>query len=342
MQWTALFLQCISLVFVSTTSAVQISANNLTFDCNVTGPTFGVPIILLHGFPNRGSWWEPLTSYWLMEQLPFHAVACDLRGYSPGAAPDGPEHYTYDVLATDVFALADAVGFQSFHLAGHDHGSGLGWFSAATAPKGRVLSYAALSVPHPDAFSTGMYGPQKDEAQVVASNYFNQFALSDSASRNGEALSKILEYGGFQTAAQFQKALYWYNGSVGMKWARPAVLSDAEVAKYQEPFVAEVRQAIPLPVKAGSPASEPVGNLTGIPALFVCGSMDLFLLCTHPYAKASANFVAGASYEYFSAECGHNLLSLPGAPEGNACVTAAAQLSVLKKITTFINSTVPQ
>ena len=122
--------------------------------------------MLLHGFPNRASWWEPLTSFWLTKQLPFRAVACDLRGYSPQASPDGPEHYTYDILATDVLSLADAVGWNSFHLAGHDHGSGLGWFVAAKAPSGRVLSYAALSVPHLDALSRGLYGPMQDEAQV--------------------------------------------------------------------------------------------------------------------------------------------------------------------------------
>jgi len=330
----------LQLFFLSTASAsaVKLNANNLTFDCNVTGPPFGVPIMLLHGFPNRASWWEPLTSFWLTQQLPFRAVACDLRGYSPQASPDGPEHYTYDILATDVLSLADAVGWNSFHLAGHDHGSGLGWFVAAKAPSGRVLSYAALSVPHPDAFSRGMYGPMQDEAQVVASNYFNQFALPDSASRNGEALSKVLGYGHFQSAAQLQKALYWYNGSVGLSWARPAVVSDVLVAKYNEPFVAAVRKAIPLPDRDGAPATAPVGNVS-LPTLFVCGSIDPYLLCTHPYAKASKDFVTGAPYEYFSAKCGHNVVFSGGS---GGCVSSAEQQSVLEKITKFINGTVPQ
>ena len=148
----------------------------------------------------------------------------------------------------------------------------------------------------------------------------------------------MLGYGHFHSAAQLQKALYWYNGSVGLSWAQPAVVSDSVVAKYHEPFVAAVRQAIPLPDRDGAPAAAPIGNVS-LPTLFVCGSIDPYLLCTRPFAKASEDFVSGAPYEYFSAKCGHDVVFAGGS---RGCVNSAEQLSVLEKITEFINGTVPQ
>eukprot|EP00931_Biecheleriopsis_adriatica_P104456 TRINITY_DN79130_c0_g1_i1.p1 TRINITY_DN79130_c0_g1~~TRINITY_DN79130_c0_g1_i1.p1 ORF type:complete len:367 (+),score=41.35 TRINITY_DN79130_c0_g1_i1:124-1101(+) len=317
----------------------KVQANNLTFDCNITGPTDGTPVMLLHGWPNFGRWWIPLTSYWLSSNTGIRAVACDLRGYSPGAAPENPSAYTYDVLATDVYALADAVGFKKFHLAGHDHGCGLGWFVAAENHGGRILSYAGLSVPHDDAMSAAfMDTPDRDEPQIVASNYFNQFALPDSATRNNNSLSKLFGLAGFPSPAAFQKSLFWYNGSVGMRWARPPVVSDAVVAKYTEPFVTSVRKAIPLPTDQGSPAKEKVGNLTGIPTLFVCGQKDPYLLCTRPYALKTADYVQGAAYHYFKADCGHDLLSVGGS---GGCTSESVLKLVLDRITTFIAGGTP-
>ena len=173
-----------------------------------------------------------------------------------------------------------------------------------------------------------------DEAQVVASNYFNQFALPDSATRNAGALSKL--FGGlFPDPAALQKALFWYNGSVGISWAIPAVVSDAEVAKYRDPFVQSVRSAIPLPQRPARAASDPVGKLSGIPTLFMCGTRDPYLLCSHPYALTTANYITGAPYEYFKADCGHDLIFEGGS---GGCSSAAVQKSVLHKLTDFIQS----
>jgi pimeloyl-ACP methyl ester carboxylesterase len=110
----------------------------------------------------------PLLRKWANESQPIRAVACDLRGYSPKASPSVLEEYLYETLATDVFAIADAAGFNKFHLVGHDHGAGLGWLVASMDAGARVLSWSALSVPHVDAFSTVLFGPEEDEAQVVS------------------------------------------------------------------------------------------------------------------------------------------------------------------------------
>ena len=119
-------------------------------------------------FPEFSIHWVPLLRKWATESQPLRAVACDLRGYSPKASPSDPEEYLYETLATDVFAIAEAAGFDRFHLVGHDHGAGLGWLAASMDKGVRVLSWAALSVPHPDALSAVLFGPEEDEAQVVS------------------------------------------------------------------------------------------------------------------------------------------------------------------------------
>jgi pimeloyl-ACP methyl ester carboxylesterase len=54
-------------------------------------------------------------------------------------------------MAGDVLALAEAAGAERFHLVGHDWGAVLAWYVAGAHP-GRLLSLAAISVPHPQAF----------------------------------------------------------------------------------------------------------------------------------------------------------------------------------------------
>lgn len=85
----------------------------------------------------------------------YRMVAVDQRGYSPGARPDGVSAYLYDELIADVMAIADAVGFERFHLVGHDWGCVVGW-GVAAQHSDRVISYTAMSIPHPSTLIDGM------------------------------------------------------------------------------------------------------------------------------------------------------------------------------------------
>lgn len=122
-------------------------------------------------FPEFSIYWQPLLEYWADENRSdtntLRAVACDLRGYSPLASPDSPDEYLYETLAGDVYAIADSMGIDAFHLVGHDHGAGLGWLVAAMNTDQRVLSYTAMSLPHPRALSAALHGPDRVEEQLV-------------------------------------------------------------------------------------------------------------------------------------------------------------------------------
>ena len=102
-------------------STMYLEANSLNFTCTVlTSPQPKQNVLLLQGFPNSRFWYQPLLLSWVNSTTSssISAVACDLRGYSPGASPDSIGDYHYDVLASDVFALADAANFTKFHLVG--------------------------------------------------------------------------------------------------------------------------------------------------------------------------------------------------------------------------------
>jgi pimeloyl-ACP methyl ester carboxylesterase len=128
---------------------VQIPARGMVFRARVAGlDGDGPALILLHGFPETSIMWEELIA--AAHALGFQVLAFDQRGYSPGARPEAVEAYQLPELTADVFAVADTVGFERFHLVGHDWGAIVGWSAAAT-DRDRVLSYASLSIPHPGA-----------------------------------------------------------------------------------------------------------------------------------------------------------------------------------------------
>lgn len=146
----------------------EIQANDMTFRVRTAGKA-GEPVMLLHGFPETGAMWAPVMAR--LAEAGYRCLAPDQRGYSPGARPDGREHYATALLAGDVIALADAAGFSGrFHLVGHDWGAGVGW-RVVQLHADRLASWTALSVPHPGAFATGL----KDPDQQRRSEYIRRF-----------------------------------------------------------------------------------------------------------------------------------------------------------------------
>ncbi len=129
----------------------------------------GDPIVLLHGFPQTSAAWAPLVAAATDRGHP--VVAFDQRGYSPGARPGGKDAYTIDKLFGDVLGVADALGFERFHLAGHDWGAAVGWALVMARPD-RVLSWSALSIAHSLAFGEAV---RTDADQRRRSRYFLLF-----------------------------------------------------------------------------------------------------------------------------------------------------------------------
>ena len=187
-------------------------------------------VILLHGFPETSAMYNPMIP--VLAEAGYQVVAFDQRGYSPQARPEETDAYATEKLAQDVYGVADAVGFEDFHLVGHDWGAGVGWYMVLNDAS-RILSWSALSIPHIGAYSQAI---QQDPDQQSRSAYigffqlpwvpeilfsFNSFAAlrqnvySDHHDQIVEEYMKVLSEPGALTSA-----LNWYRA--------PNVLADAD------------------------------------------------------------------------------------------------------------------
>lgn len=169
---------------------ITIEVGEFVFDARVAGPEGGEPVILLHGFPSTSWQWKNQLA--ALGLAGYRAVAPNQRGYSPGARPEGVENYNLTFLIGDVLGMADALGFERFHLVGHDWGAGVAWGTAVVAPQ-RLLTLNPISVPHPDAMAAELADPTS--CQYQASSYFDFFVQPGSEENfiaNDNALLKSI------------------------------------------------------------------------------------------------------------------------------------------------------
>ena len=113
----------------------------------------GPPVLLLHGYPQTHVEWHKMAP-----ELARHytVVVPDLRGYGdsdkPAATADAHTVYCKRATAEDQVAVMAALGFDAFHLIGHDRGVRVGLRLALDHPE-RVLSLTNFDVmPSQDAF----------------------------------------------------------------------------------------------------------------------------------------------------------------------------------------------
>lgn len=146
------------------------------FDLDVNGVTLhgraggsGPPLLLLHGHPQTHVIWHRVAPE-LADHC--HVVMVDLRGYGHSSKPPGDdEHVTYSkrVMAEDMVALMNALGFERFAVLAHDRGA-------------RVAHRLCLD--HPERIERAMFldiAPTLDMYEhtdrAFASAYFHWFLL---------------------------------------------------------------------------------------------------------------------------------------------------------------------
>jgi pimeloyl-ACP methyl ester carboxylesterase len=105
----------------------------------------GRPLLLLHGFTGAK---EDFTD-WLdrLAGAGWHAVAPDHRGHGESDKPDADDAYSLDILASDGWALADALGWDRCALLGHSMGGYVVQRMAIAAPR-RVDALVLMDTGH--------------------------------------------------------------------------------------------------------------------------------------------------------------------------------------------------
>jgi len=109
------------------------------------GPSNGIPVLLLHGWPDAPRGWNEVARR--LQADGFRTLAPFLRGSSPTEflSEETPRVGAGVALAQDALDFADALGLESFAVLGHDWGAREAYILAALFPE-RVKAIAALAL----------------------------------------------------------------------------------------------------------------------------------------------------------------------------------------------------
>jgi pimeloyl-ACP methyl ester carboxylesterase len=97
-----------------------------------SGAAAGRRVLLVHGFTADAG--EVADVMGPLAERGWHAVAPDLRGHGRSDRPVDPAAYSFETLAADLVALADALGWDRFALVGHSLGGAVAQFVALDNP----------------------------------------------------------------------------------------------------------------------------------------------------------------------------------------------------------------
>jgi haloacetate dehalogenase len=122
----------------------RIKANGVSI--NLVHGGVGPPLLLLHGYPQTHVEWHKIAP-----KLAVHytVVAPDLRGYGDSEKPPALEGdlsiYCKRTTAQDQVEVMEKLGFESFHVVGHDRGARVGHRMALDHSE-RVRTFTSLDV----------------------------------------------------------------------------------------------------------------------------------------------------------------------------------------------------
>lgn len=145
---------------------IPIEGNEIAFVIGGSGP----PVLMLHGFPQNLAMWARVAPELAGR---FTVVCSDLRGYGDSAKPrclPDCSNYSFRAFAADQVGLMHRLGFERFHVVGHDRGGRTGHRMALDHPEA-VLTLAVLDI-------VPTYAMFMDTNRKVAGAYWHWYFLS--------------------------------------------------------------------------------------------------------------------------------------------------------------------
>ncbi|MYM19216.1 alpha/beta fold hydrolase [Brevibacterium sp. 5221] len=227
-------------------------------------PGAALPVLLVHGWPEFAAGWEATARELLAAG--YEVAAYDQRGYSPGARPDDVRAYDVAELVADMAAVAQGLGWERFHLVGHDWGGIVGWAFAAVHPE-RLASFTSAASAHPEAHGRRM---AEDPDQRRRMEYMRRIRRDPAGMREA-----LLDDDGALLRSYYQGAV-------------PAALVDSYVERLSEPGAMDAVLSYYRQFGEGAPiAYRPIT----VPALYLWGSRDAAF--TRGAAELTADYVEG-------------------------------------------------
>lgn len=123
--------------------AQRLEVNGVSIHTLVGGE--GPPVLLIHGAPQSHLSWAQVAVTLAQTHT---VVATDLRGYGWSSKPEGGENhinYSKRTMAQDQVEVMQALGFDRFHLVGHDRGGRVARRLAIDHPE-RVRTLTVLDI----------------------------------------------------------------------------------------------------------------------------------------------------------------------------------------------------
>ncbi|MCC6299530.1 MAG: alpha/beta hydrolase [Anaerolineales bacterium] len=154
-----------------------IETNGVRLHVVQAGPKSGIPVILLHGFPEFWYGWR--------KQIPAlvnagcRVIVPDQRGYNLSDKPTDKKDYGVFTLVDDVLGLIKTLDYEKVNLVGHDWGGGVAWMFAITYPE-KLHKLTILNSPHPAVYLKSL---KRDPDQIRRSWYWLFFQLPRLAER---------------------------------------------------------------------------------------------------------------------------------------------------------------
>jgi pimeloyl-ACP methyl ester carboxylesterase len=244
-----------------------IQTNGIRLHVMQAGPQTGIPVVLLHGFPEFWYGWRKQIP--ALVEAGCRVIVPDQRGYNLSDKPGGVKAYRLHELVNDVIGLIEALEYEKVNLVGHDWGAAVAWALGIWKPE-RLHRLGILNVPHPAVMARFL---QRDLEQLRRSWYAVWFQapwLPEASLQAGDwrAMERGLRGSGkihtftSQDIQRYREA-----------WSRPGALT-AMLNWYRA--VLQYRPAIPKEARVR------------VPTLMLWGMRDVAL--THRMARPSIDY----------------------------------------------------
>jgi len=126
------------------TKLIQYFVETNSIRLNITEKGEGIPILLLHGFPETSYAWRFQID--ALAEAGYRAIAPDLRGYGSSDVPTDVNRYSIFDIVGDLVGLLDSLGIRQAVVVGNDWGANIAWQCVQFRPD-RFNAIVALGVP---------------------------------------------------------------------------------------------------------------------------------------------------------------------------------------------------
>lgn len=150
---------------------IVVRTSELNVACEVSGPTDGQPVFLLHGWPDDPRSWDGVLP--ALHERGFRTYVPALRGFGATrfAGDDAPRFGQLSALGKDLLETMDGLGIERCNVVGHDWGARAAYIACCLAPE-RFSKCVAISV------GWGTNDPDQPLSLRQAQNYWYHWLMA--------------------------------------------------------------------------------------------------------------------------------------------------------------------